>query len=833
MRRFLSLFLCAAMVFVVLSASATSAYEDEAAVLADASAAITGTVTYGDANNSGAVSIADVSVTLKKLAKWTVDIDSVAADANADGTLNLLDAAIVLKYIAKWNVALGEGIYGERIITSADSVMMLRPEKERLLVTHLSTSESGESHVTEDSEYALPRLFWNKDNKKVNLSWEFTTSGEYDSVENGFAVNGYSFGFTDKANGFSLTVYCYTHGDIAGPFEFRTAITNTSADDAVLQPYKFASVTFDGFGEDATVFTVEKESGDAEKSTVSPDGGLAGNGGIIEVPLTDDVDEVAWANTNQQPNQNGFIPMIYVRNGDEGGVYAALEWTSGRILAEANDNGGFDLSADMDRIYGTASFMTNVASGDTFVFPTVYYGAYDGSLDNGANVFKAWYFDCKAPATLRDNTNEPQTQMDMQIGLDADTISVEAIKWDYGWWGTGTWIDPTFFSEPYEGSWELRNPAYIGVLNSYGCKTMAEFGALARERGLSWTVYTLLHDTVDQQGNPTDAMGEFNSVTHPEWFGNQVCSSGRHADLGNEACVEYLKGAMTDYFTKNNITTWRSDFEPISYRSDKANRHMANGSDVMYWCTVGFGDIVDHLYDNVPGFRYESCSSGGSLKDLFTASKAVVINCDDSANYLSLRTTFYDSTYMIHPTQLQIPVNVDTFNVDMPDSFYPNVMPDSVHNAKGWKDTMFDMGYRSMILGAPMFSSHTGNVNREYVKYYSEMYQNEVRPLARDGELYHILPRPDGTNWDGIMYADPDSANELKGLVFLFKPHRAAGDTYRVVMDGLFADKMYTLSFEDRPGQNCTLSGAALMSEGIDVEILGVGSEIIRITEAK
>ncbi len=32
----------------------------------------------------------------------------------------------------------------------------------------------------------------------------------------------------------------------------------------------------------------------------------------------------------------------------------------------------------------------------------------------------------------------------------------------------------------------------------------------------------------------------------PEWFGSRKITSGVSADLGNEECVEYLKGAMRD-----------------------------------------------------------------------------------------------------------------------------------------------------------------------------------------------------------------------------------------------------------------------------------------------
>ena len=81
------------------------------------------------------------------------------------------------------------------------------------------------------------------------------------------------------------------------------------------------------------------------------------------------------------------------------------------------------------------------------------------------------------------------------------------------------------------------------------------------------------------------------------------------------------------------------------------------------------------------------------------------------------------------------------------------------------------------------------------------------------------------------MYADPDSANEIKGTVFLFKPSESAGNSCHVTLRGLDPQKSYTLTFEDRPEQNTAATGESLMTAGIDVEIRYVGSEIIWITE--
>lgn len=608
-----------------------------------------------------------------------------------------------------------------------------------------------------------------------------------------------------------------------GAFEFRVTLENRAGKAVRIIPGSFASFTLNK-EKNETLMRIKKESGMSEGYT-HYNGQYFEGSGIYREPLRTGKTCTAWVNTYQSFNESGYLPMVYL-DGCDNGCYAALEWSSGEVSVKSG-SGGVTVWADLDCVSDTKYvFATVVSEGESFAFPSVYLGVYDGTPDDGSNVFKRWFFSCKAPAALRDDPNEPLTQMDFQSGL--NTYGIEAVKWDYGWWSdeiSGNW-------KTLEGSWQLRDPDYINALRGYGCDTLAQFGALTQAQGKSLTAYVLLHDTLDGDGQPTDAYGEFNSKTHPEWFSDRLIDlgMGNTADLGNEACVAYLKTALAGFFNDNHVTTWRSDFEPICFTSDKKNRHDAGGTDVQYWCTVGFGELVDSLYANVPGFRYESCSSGGSMKDLFTATKAVVINCDDAANYAGMRATFYDSSYVIHPAQLQMPCNADFANPDK-ELFYPKAEQGDMSDVD-FKDAMIDMGFRTQCLGVPMFSSWTGTLLTDYYAEYAELYKTKLRPLIRDGSLYHILPRPDGIHWDGVQYADTDAAGEIKGAAFLFKPSPEAGGTTHICLQGLDPDAEYRLGFEDRPEQNRTVTGKELSEKGIDVQIAeSVGSEIIWIMQ--
>lgn len=697
-------------------------------------------------------------------------------------------------------------------LSSGESTIVLKADSSGLYIVSMTTPAGAV--LVENSEFALPKSVFDGETLH-DIVWVFKdlTHGA------GYA----EYCFENAEIGIGLTVRCTAYTDKEAPFVFDTVLHNNTETTMRLYPAAFASVTMAVQETSPELWYISKESWHAE-------GILDYNGkGIYTRELQPGKAVTTWTSVFQNGNSNGYFPAIYLNN-NTNGLFVALEWTSGKIVTKLGEDGKTQSLVSMDCVGDdTESFTTLLDGGNSFVFPSVYLMAYDGDVDAGSNLLKSWFYSERVLINLSDNPAEPLTQMDMQRGLEAEALNVDAIKWDYGWW---TYNGFDGLGQPLEGSWELRHNAYKNALKGYNVSTLAEFGALAKERGVAWTVYLLLHDTLDENFKPTNAYGPFNSVDHPEWFSSQKVTDymGACADLGNEDCVAYLQTALTEFFSTNNITTWRSDFQPVCYFSNKKNRHDANGTDVMYWCTVGFSELLDYLYANVDGFRYECCSSGGSMKDLYTARRSVVFQLNDDSQYLSARAVFYDSSYIIHPSQLQFAMNADFFNTNV-DTFMPITVtcddPEfDLH------DTMMDMGYRTMMLGVPMFSSWTGTIEDEYYKEYGALYRDTMRDLVKNAELYHILPRPDATNWDGVMYADPDTENNIKGAVFLFKPSDTVSDTYTVVLRGLYPDTTYSLQFEDRPEQNITATGEQLMEEGIQVEIKYIGSEIIWITEA-
>jgi hypothetical protein len=113
---------------------------------------------------------------------------------------------------------------------------------------------------------------------------------------------------------------------------------------------------------------------------------------------------------------------------------------------------------------------------------------------------------------------------------------------------------------------------------------------------------------------------------------------------------------------------------------------------------------------------------------------------------------------------------------------------------------------------------------KEALKACVDTYKTKIRPLVREADLYHILPRPDGRNRDGIQYYDPAAG---KGVVCLFQPSNETA-TEAIRLKGLDAKQMYRVSFDDDTHPPSVKSAAELMDKGLRVNLQGAEvSELI------
>jgi len=146
--------------------------------------------------------------------------------------------------------------------------------------------------------------------------------------------------------------------------------------------------------------------------------------------------------------------------------------------------------------------------------------------------------------------------------------------------------------------------------------------------------------------------------------------------------------------------------------------------------------------------------------------------------------------------------------------------------------------FRSTSLGAPEWfidAPNGGNgaapwtdEEKAAVKAAVTTYKTRIRPLVRCADLYHILPRPDGKNWDGIQYYDPATK---KGVVYFFKP-AAGADTVTLKLRGVEPATRYRVTFEDGSNPAAVKTGEEL-AKGLDVTLPGAGvSELVFLEAA-
>jgi alpha-galactosidase len=248
------------------------------------------------------------------------------------------------------------------------------------------------------------------------------------------------------------------------------------------------------------------------------------------------------------------------------------------------------------------------------------------------------------------------------------------------------------------------------------------------------------------------------------------------------------------------------EYDADMWRSD-CTRGAVIGSS--YAATRGFYEMVDSLANEIPGFQWENCCGGGRIKDYGAMRRAVKIFNSDTYSPLHVRQAFYDSSYAIHPIQIEGHLG----------SSKGSYRPQGVAGIR--------YAFRSMSMGAPEWfldAPNGGNGSepwtqqeKEALKACVDTYKAKIRPLVREADLYHIFPRPDGRKRDGIEYYDPAAG---KGVVYLFQPSNETA-TEVIRFKGLDAERMYRISFEDGSHPPSVKSAAELMDKGLRVTLEG------------
>ena len=445
-----------------------------------------------------------------------------------------------------------------------------------------------------------------------------------------------------------------------------------------------------------------------------------------------------------------FIPYAVFSAGDEQGVYFGMEWSFCRI--EAVTLARDDRPAVRVRGANLGDLRTVLSPGETFDVRPGFIGAYRGDLDDAGNSLRRWLLRYRVPEILRNDPGYPKIQWNAFGATGKAPSSWDPVESKY--YPLIDDIAPLGFEEVMidVGWWQGGEPESDQQDWASGMRKAAEY---AHKKGMRFGLYW------------TDGL----DMANPE-------ARRRRADRVRRLFAEY------------NVDMWRSD----------CTRGEVIGAS--YAAVRGFYSMVDELAGEIPGFQWENCSGGGRIKDFGAMRRAVKIFNSDTYSPIHVRQAFYDTSHAFH--QIQIEGHLGS--------------PNGAYRPRGVKGMRY--GFRTMSMGAPEWfldAPNGGNgcdpwtpEEKEALKACVATYKSRIRPLLREADLYHILPRPNGRARDAIEYYVPALG---KGVVYLFQP-TAEVESGTIRLKGLDATREYRLTFDDGSQPPCVKSGAELMEQG-------------------
>ncbi len=473
--------------------------------------------------------------------------------------------------------------------------------------------------------------------------------------------------------------------------------------------------------------------------------------GVLTTDINTDLFLRSTVEDNWRTN-NGTLPLHMLSNGNFG-MYYAYNWGYGKIISRTQKDA--TKLRTMVVLNETAA-ETPREDGEVYEVPGMYFGTYNGSLDNGSNLFKRWFYDNKMTATLRENANEPLVELHTPANSEEEWA--EVLEKDYASWGVQLikqdywWTVDTLPSSPNSGfdaykeqQWEPDPGRWPNGMT---------LGKMVHDKGMQLSLY--------------------------------MCDTYKGVDIGTKEGRQIQIDALSERIENWGVDYWRSDFECV------------NPDD--YDSFEGLNYVLDTLIAKYPQFRYENCSAGGAHKNLKSYERLTVQTFEDTGNALNHRMSFYANTYMTNPIQLKFDVAVDWGG-------------NSVTRDEEWAKYNF----RSGMMGAIMICGSTSpfnEVEEEVAKQTYKLYNEKQREILRRGDVYHVLDMPDGVHWDGMEFYNSEIG---KGSLIVFRPSHADDEEKTIKLDGLDAKATYLVEFEDRDYLNTMMTGKQLMEEGVTI----------------
>lgn len=660
-------------------------------------------------------------------------------------------------------------------LKTEDTRLTLSVEHNRLLILELKNTHNGWNWIKESAEMPLPKQI-QMGNENVSVDWVFQNAKMEHVNGNRLTVRFNS----NSPNLFLESVWQAKPG--VGPIENQVSLINKSGkslqikdQDVVSADLAFTSdslVTLWHFNKGRYLVRKLKE----DKPIVKAD--ILKENSDISYYLSND------ANGSTPKGLNSQLPFqMYDVNGRHG-LYLGYEWSFGQFK---NKTGKNPLQINY-KSYLWDSLAVVIESEKVFKMPAVFFGTYVGNVDDGSNRMKRWFWNHKITQTLKDHPDEPL--IEYCIPGNETQLTEYYQKYPVAQWGA-----------------ELGKIDIDWLDGSSSDWTKGDFKKYAfwKPDSLKWPKGMTAGDIVHQNSQKLSLYMNFTF----EW-----------TDIATKEGREKEKKALLTRYDNWHYDYWRSDMK-LEAKFD-------------YLSHEGLLEILDYMIEKRPNFRYEHCGNGGLLKDFTTLQRITVLTNEDSGGPECHRESFYSCSYMINPVQLKTDVGMNLGPLgEVPNKAGYAPSGGTINDSPQWVKYILRTGF----MGANMATNwcvYTPN-QIDGVKEHWPLYKSKQRPILRGlkvgdapADVYHILPAPDGINWDGIEYYN---TSLKKGSILLFKPSESVASSKVIKLSGLEKKRKYTLTFQDRTEQNSVKSGAELMTNGLEVKGLtgSYASEIIWI----
>jgi alpha-galactosidase len=514
-----------------------------------------------------------------------------------------------------------------------------------------------------------------------------------------------------------------------------------------------------------------------------------------------------------------IIPWFGVQTtqASQSGWYVGIEFSGRTRLTLERDPTALRGAVGLNPVPGP--FRSRLKPHQTFDTPTVFVGAFRGGFDAMGNVLRPWVRSALTNPQAWQNSKYPLLvnnswgsgmQVDEKLAermiVASAKLGLEMFHIDAGWFrGVGDWYpDPKKFPH---GLAPLAENAHRNGLK-FGIWVDWSQAGLSTEPGALNVRDPKAHDWM---------VSDLPSDWKPELF------KGQTMDIGVPEAHAYAQREVTRIVDEYHLDMLEHDgylvaqgcvrekhphAPPDRSRMSVVKAHgsyfvdSSNSTDVSYHAVRAYYDIYARLRREHPGLLLEICNDGGRMVDFGSAAHGDYFSITDTYDPLSNRRAFYDASHLLPAAMLES--YVEKWPIPKIENFRYMLRSGMM----GWLTIMLDMNTWT-------------EQQRVAAKQEIQLYKQELRPLIRDADIYHIGPRPDGIHWDGTELFDPRPG---KGVVYAFRGSTETENEHRFKLYGLIAEKEYRLRFHDHSAPDRTVSGRELLDSGLTVNLSGPNS---------